>query len=140
MALPLKVLNRLRLGRDLAARVPETLKNHSAWIYVYPLLDSEKGERIFEAGREQRIVSTSGESAIAGFLVRYLEVERQVVEDYHDGRLDEADYPDVDQRYKARTEEELAALLARWIEDFSQLHEPSSVGYVFDPGPVLCRD
>ncbi|MBW3623998.1 MAG: hypothetical protein KY468_11375 [Armatimonadetes bacterium] len=140
MTLPLKLLNRLRLGRDVAARVQARLENHSAWIYVYPLLNPEKGKRVKEPGREARIVSDRGESAIRGFLLRYLEVETKIVEDYLKGTLDEADYPSVEEFYEVSMEEELAEILTRWIDDFSLLHEPSIVGYVFDRGSAFRKD
>ena len=139
MPLPLKLLNRLRLGRDLAARVPATLADHVAWVYVYPLPDYLHSILLLEAGREGRLRSTNGDP-VRGFLVRYVEAPKGILDRLRSFQLLERDFPGfppVERRLEVRTEEELAAVLKEFVENPLQLHEPSATGYCFRLGPEL---
>ena len=60
----LKVLNSLRLGREIAAEVPASQSNHRAWIGVYPL----------KGGRQEYYV----------YRVRLFEVDEKYLEDDND--------------------------------------------------------
>ena len=140
MRLPLKVLNRLRLGRDVAARVaPADEKNH-AWVYVYLLLNDIAGVQIIEGG-EPKAVGAIPENDQIQFLVCRVEFSQEIIEEYKAGRLYEIEnrQAETDERWQVRGVAELEDILSRWIDDGDQLHEPSVVGYEFDYGRGLIR-
>ena len=137
MTLPLKILNRLRLGQDVAAEVTPTISHHLAWVYIYPLIDYTKARIIDQPGHERRIMSADGSNPIEGFLIRYIEVEERIVADFHQGRLYDPDRPTIDQRIVVTDEAELVTVLGKWIHNFLSLHIPEDVGYWFNRGPDL---
>lgn len=137
MALPLKILNRLRLGRDVAAKVSPSVPENLAWIYVYPLLNQDHGFLLRGQGREERIVGVGTGDPIKGFLVRHLEIGAQVADDFYQSLRDDIGNPVFDERLTPVTEEELEAVLQRWLTDYTTLHVPMNVGYEFELGPDL---
>ncbi len=137
MKLPPKTLNRLRMGRDVAARIRAERPGHLAWIYVYPLLHPEKGVLLQGHGGEEQIVSTGSGNPIRGFLIRRLEVDQGIAEDHYRGYRDDLGIPAVDSRIEVSSEEELADVVGRWLNDPTDLHVPMDVGYEFEGGPDL---
>lgn len=123
--LPLKVLNRLRLGRRVAARVPPSRAGQVAWVRVQPLL-SPGATWDNPNSTERRAVAPPGIEPIRGFEVRRVELPDEVVADIWEApRLE----PSVDQRVLVANEQELEGVLSRWLSDFGQLRVPSLVGY-----------
>ena len=137
MAIPLKVLNRLRLGRDVAAKVDPTWLDHLAWVYVYPILNPENGYLLRGHRGEERIVSSGSANPIKGYLVRHLEVEAKVAEDYLQSIRDDIGKSSFDTKMIVADEQELEKVLAQWLSDFTALHVPTSVDYYFELGPDL---
>src|SRR4051812_46652538 len=125
--LPMPVLNRLRLGRAVAARVRATLPHHHAWVRVQPLLKAEGARWDEPASEERRAISLDGTDPIRGFEIRRVEVDAGVMEDIWEvGKV----VPSIDQRIEVATEAELADALSRWLGDPAALRIPSLVGYV----------
>ncbi len=143
MPLPLKILNRLRLGREVAARVTPSRPDHLAWVYVYPMLDPQNGVVVKPArmGAEPRFAALGEGNPIIGFLVCHLEIEAAVAEEVYKGIRDDLEDPAFDHPDLAivANEEELAVLLQRWVTDPMTLHVPMDVGYRFNKGPTLLR-
>jgi hypothetical protein len=137
MTLSLKVLNRLRLGRDVAGRIKPSCSGNLAWVYVYPMLDQANGFMLKGHGGEERIVSTAAGNPIKSFFVRRLEIEPRIVEDFHQGIRDDIGNPAIDERMTVADENELEEVLNLWLVDDTNLHVPTGVGYEFELGPDL---
>jgi hypothetical protein len=132
MEIPLKVLNRLRLGRTVAAEIAATISEHRAWVHVRPLIASEKGYRDgTDFWKEPKATSYNvAQNPIAGFCVRRIEVPAELVVK---ARADEWDLTSqdcsVDEGIVANSEEELARILSQWIPDGAALRIPYDAGY-----------
>jgi len=137
MALPMKILNRLRSGRDVAAKVLPSRSENMAWVYVYPLLNEKHGFLHRGHGCEEQIVGDGTGNPIKGFLVRHLEIEAVIVEDFHENQRDDLGEPVLDERFTLETEADLEAVLRRWLTDDTTLHIPMDVGYEFELGADL---
>ena len=137
MPISLKTLNRLRMGRDVAARLSPQRPADLAWVYVYPLLNPEEGTRVLGHGGEPQILKTGSGNPIAGFLIRHLEIERSAAEDYYNELRDEIGVPFRDERFVTRTEDDLERQLNSMLDHLSALHVPDDVGYTFEMGPDL---
>ena len=131
--LPLETLNRLRLGREVAAEVHATLPGHKAWILVWPREDPEHGyfTKLSDYG-ECIIVSISGENPLRGYEIIYTEIEQQALQEalehhceipYSMAVIERDDF--------AKDELELETKLSLWLTDLSLLRIPSEVQYPF---------
>ena len=127
--IPLQVLNRLQLGRNIAAPIPAALSDHRAWVHVRPLIDENKGFLEYNGKSEPTLVSYNiTENPIIGFKVRHVEIHERY-----------QDYPQdydiigfsVNQEYQVESQEELEELLLQWLTDLSLFRAPSNVGYIF---------
>jgi hypothetical protein len=130
--IPLRVLNRLRLGRDVAARVRPRDPSNLAWVYVIPLVDHVRGSTAVVNG-ERTALSLSGEPPVCGFVVRYIEVAENIIDEYNREERDDPEHPAHDERAIATNEDELADILRLYTVDLDSLHIPIDVGYVFEP-------
>jgi hypothetical protein len=137
MTLPKKVANRLRLGREVAARVPASVLGNIGWVYVYPILDPANGYRTVGRGGETQFVPLGNGNPVQGFLVRHLEIDAHVADDFNESRRDDIGVPTADERIFAANEDTLENILRRWIIDLMSLRIPSDVGYLFERGPNL---
>lgn len=131
MALPLRILNRLRLGGDIAAEIQATQAYYRAWIYAQPLQ-----ERTFQAARKRWTLQgqyTPVDFTIRGYYVRYIELS-----EWHLEWDDDLDYalqqrPTIDVQLCVRDEQALELLLSQWCQDFSILGLPQNY-----PDPPKC--
>ena len=113
MAFPLKTLNRLRLGGDIAAPITPSRSRNSAWVYVWPILNPDKN--------------------FARFFVRRFEVETLFSEDSYRHASDEGK-PEFDERQVLSTIEEVEHFVQQWVTDLIAFREPSIVKYRFRHG------
>ena len=131
--IPLKILNRLRLGRAVAAEVNPTLPGHKAWILVWPQIDKEHGyfNKLSDYG-EPLIFSTSDQDPIVGFMIIFTQIEQEklqrIIENGWEMSYSAASGYEED---FAANEVELEAKLSNWLSDFSLLQHPQAVGYRF---------
>jgi hypothetical protein len=132
MTLPMEVLNRLRLGKDVAARVAPEHPGFLAWVYVYPFLDPDEAFWL-----QGRIYRTGSGNPIRGYLVRHVEAEPEVVEEFYRADQDDLSRTAVDVIFEVSTEEELALALGRWMSDFASLGDPRGAEYWFASGAQL---
>jgi len=117
---PLKVLNRLRLAEDVEAEVTPTLPNHKAWVVIRPQVDLEKAGWDKISLRWQRVYVD--EDILMGFKVNHVEIETRQLEDYFSDRVDIDIEPTINERFYVTSEEELATLLSRWLNNLSDLY------------------
>jgi len=117
--------------------MPPSRPENLAWIYVYPILNQDNGFLLRGHGGEERIVGVGTGNPIKGFLVRHLEIESSVAEDFYQSLRDDIGNPWFDERLTAANVEELEAVLQRWLIDYTTLHVPMNVGYEFELGPDL---
>lgn len=131
--LSLKILNRLRLGREVAAKIEPTLPNHQAWLLIWPKTDSEHGyfTKLSDYG-EPLIVATSDQNPLIGFEIIITEIEQQRLEraltnqweiSYSMATLNRSEF--------AHDEIDLETKLSQWLSDLSLLRIPSDVQYPF---------
>ena len=130
MPIPLKVLNRLPMGRDIAARVPPSSAENLAWVYIAPLFP----ERAYVGEPENRrwIHVTKSGKVNSGFLVRHLEVDAEQAEAIYWGFRHDLHETFLDERVLVPNETELEAVLIEWLPDYGDLHPPSGVRYLFE--------
>src|SRR5690348_5464509 len=88
--LPLTIINRLNLGRSVAASAPALHHGCLAWIIVEPVLQGEKAiveqhGHEFEPLVQPRII---GDNPIAHYILRYVEIPRRSYERYTEYPLD----------------------------------------------------
>lgn len=123
--IPLKVYNRLKLGRDVAAEVTATHPYYRAWIYVKPVLVTYDNP---DYGLERRAINFRNESPMQ-YEVRYIELHPKYLE--YPADLDKAWIDDLtqDQRYSVTGENALESILSRWLHDLNMLKIPSTVAY-----------
>ena len=128
--LPLHIRNRLHAGRSVSAEIPASHPEHRAWIHVTPIVDPTKGSWIHRAdGLEPQLVRhVVTDDPIVGFQVRHRELHRQFEQ-----------YPDdwdqiglaINETIDVRDEQQLTAILMRWLDDFSKLGLPHNDGSPF---------
>ncbi len=126
MVIPQKVLNRLHLGRPVAAMVAATRPNFRAWVYIKPILNKE-GQRWTSSGSGERYLSSNQASPIEGYIVRHLEIPERYVDFIYESDNYMQDPSTLDERTIVFTEDELANVLTHWLEDFTQLRIPVDV-------------
>jgi hypothetical protein len=127
MRLSTSLVNRLLLGRNLAAEVSSKRPNYRAWVYVKPVIGQrEVIER--EPGIESRISSPLNDP-VDTFEIRYTMFHEDFLKD--EDHLDHAwqDELTTDERYEAHSIAELEQLLQRWMQDFAVLGIPANVDY-----------
>ena len=134
MTLPMDVLNWLRLGKEVAARVAPEHPGFLAWVYVYPFLDPDEAFWL-----QGRIYRTGSGNPIRGYLVRYVEAEPEVVAGFYRFDQDDLSRTAVDVIFEVSTEGELALALGRWMSDFASLGDPRGAEYWFASGAQLVR-
>jgi len=131
--LPVKITNRLDLGRCVAASAPTRHSGCLAWVIVEPILHRER-TIIEQQGYEFEALvrpRTIGENPIDHYILRYVEIPqcsyKRYIEyplewDYH---LVVASY----QRVSAQEATEIEETLAGWHVDGEALHIPGDVGF-----------
>jgi hypothetical protein len=74
--LPLQILNRLRLGRDVAAQVEPRHAECLAWVLIDPIVDQDKAKMITRSGWSEPMIGyrVVGENPILGFRLRFVEM------------------------------------------------------------------
>lgn len=130
MQLPPATRHRLRLGRAVSAEIRAADPAHRAWIHVEPLLDLSKGsweqrDRMIEP---QFVTHAASDEPLIGFRVRHRELHRRFEQ-----------YPDdwdqlglaIDETFEVGDEQQLVALLTRWLDDLAGLGPPHSDGAPF---------
>ena len=126
---PRRVLNDLRQGLDVAAKVPDTPPEHLAWVHICPIPNEEICFR--DVDGSLKLVRTTEGRPIRGFLVRYLVAEQSEVEEFYERRRQNLVETVEDIRIQVDSEAELATLVQKWITDFTTFHVPSYIGYRF---------
>ena len=72
MALPLKVLNRLRLGREIAAPIAATQPNSLAAVFVEPIISANAEwttDSVWPSTSEKRLTGRAPERFIEGYTI-----------------------------------------------------------------------
>jgi hypothetical protein len=131
--LPIKIINRLNLGRSVAAIAPALHPGCLAWMLVKPIIDPEKAiieERTpgFERLVRSRVL---GDNPIAYYLLRYIEIPQQLYEREINCPFD-WDYDLVVASYQqvlAFSEQEVAHTLSHWQINSETLRIPGNVGF-----------
>ena len=121
----LKVLNKLSLAEDVEAEVMPTLPNHKAWVLIRPQVDPERVEWDKVSRRWLRIYVD--EDILTGFKVNRIEIAVKQLEDYFSHRVDIDIQPTINERFYVTSEEELVALVSRWLSDFSVFQRHANV-------------
>ena len=131
--IPLKTLNRLRLGREVAAEVNPTSPGHKAWVLVWPQVDAEHGyfNKLSDYG-ESLVFSTSDQNPIKGFIIIFIQIEQARLQEFIDNQW-EMPYSTASAYEEdfAADEAELEVKLSKWLSDFSLLQHPQAAGYRF---------
>ena len=131
--IPLKTLNRLRLGREVAAEVTPTLPAHKAWVLVWPQVDAEHGyfNKLSDYG-EALMFGTSDQNPIKGFVIIFIQIEQARLQEFIDNQW-EMSYSTASAYEEdfATDEAGLEAKLSKWLSDFFLLQHPQAVGYRF---------
>jgi hypothetical protein len=131
--LPIRIINRLNLGRSVAASAPALHPGCLAWVIIEPVLQPEKAIVEQHEHESEPLVQAGiiGENPIAHYILRYVEIPRQSYERYTEYPLD-WDYHLVVASYchiVAYHEQEIADTLAHWHIDSEALHIPGDVGF-----------
>ena len=127
--LPPKIIERLRLGRGVAAEITPSRPENRAWIHVKPIIDPQLGKmQQREPVLEPLLQSFGGASPIVGYQVRHRELHRAFEDSPDDWDLIGLS---VDETYLVRGEDELALLLRKWLADFNVLTLPHNVDHPF---------
>lgn len=128
MALSLKLLNRLHLGRPLAASIRATRPSFRAWVHVRPVVDQTKARLVSVSGGEDRVGAIDG-ACIVGYRVRRLEIHERFL----DRRpLSDACLQDDSTQNRivfASTNLPLKQILSDLLPDLNLLCLPDSAGY-----------
>ena len=131
--IPLKILNRLQLGREVSAEVEATLPGHRAWILVWPRVDPEHGyfNKLSDYG-EPLVSATSDQNPLKGFEIICMEIERNKLDAYLNNGW-EIPYSAATLYGDdfARDEAELEAKVSRRLPDLSLLRIPHDAGFPF---------
>ena len=141
--LPLKVLNRLRLGRSVAAEVPTPLAQYRAWVHVQPLVDGMKmAPHDADYGLEPRLDKTDVAGRELTFRASFVRLHSKYLEYRLDLDLAWEDEQTAREEVLAQNEQELESVLSRWLTDLSALRAPANVEYPWLPrkpgkGPVI---
>lgn len=127
--LPMHIINRLALGRDLAAALESRRPGFKAWVYIWPVVALPNYWKWSgNPGSEPRLVGAE-KDRICGYGVRYVEMD----EKYHDPGMDAdyaaADPTTLDEVCFVRDLDELALAISRYTTDFGQLRPPPNVLY-----------
>lgn len=129
MSFPRNVVNRLRLGRDIAARIEPIESGNLAWIYVYPVVNANNAYRDFSKSDEGIIVRKNEKNPFVGFLFRRLEVEKSEIAAIYEG-IDDVILNRIIDEVNLFTElKYLEGYVSRFVADLSAFHVPEDVGY-----------
>ncbi len=128
MTIPLKTLQRLHYGKEVAAEVTATEPNMRAFVSVIPQVPDKwkHPEAYIYRGENVRPEILRDPSLITGYEIRWLK---------HDAKYTHEDWAyDYDQvlaakttrvkRVFIRTEEDIKKALAPWLTDMSDLRDP----------------
>lgn len=136
--LPSHVIETLERGYPLAAEVSASLPGHRAWVYMCPDIDWWKTQhkkvdgihRLVPRGKRKRL-------AIKGYLLRYMELNEDLIKAFHDDTLWEVDQPTVDVRILVKKRPSVLPVLRLWLNDLDSLMSSpaSNSGYYWD-GPA----
>ena len=127
--LPPRILERLRLGREVAAEIPPTLPDHRAWVHVEPVLDPQLGQmQQREYGLESILISYGEENPLIGFRLRRREIHRRFEDSPDDWDLVGLS---VDEVCIVKSEDEVAVRLTTWHADLDALTLPHHVDSPF---------
>jgi hypothetical protein len=129
MSIPMQVVNRLRQGKDVAARVQPDQPDHLAWVHVSPLVNHKAACLVYAS--DLQVIRIGPGDLFRGFSIRRVEAERCMVEQFEAGRREELDQPSVNERFECANEVQLEQLLRQWLADLSELRPPLRVGYWF---------
>ena len=131
--LPLKISNRLNLGRSVAAAAPAHHANCLAWVIVQPIANPEQSivewhQPGIEPLIRPRII---GENPIAHYILRYVEIPLLSYERCMDYPMDSDYYMVIAtyQRILALHEQEITDTLEHWHVDCETLSIPSKVEF-----------
>jgi len=127
MSIPLRLLNRLHIGRPIAARRNALLPHYLAWVHVQPVIDEHKGVLIETAGEFR--VETTGDSPVVGYLVHLLEMHESFLDPSGTSIRGRRDTSTIDHFLLALDDEELSLYLSRLLPDYTGLCMPDDAGY-----------
>ena len=129
---PLWVLNQLRSAEEMSADVTPTLPEHVARVLIRPQVDPELAEWDKVSQRWRRIYVE--ENILAGFKVNHIELETEQIKLFYSDDIDIDLKPTINERFYVTSEEELAQLVSRWVEDLSELRSylPNKFPLAFD--------
>ena len=138
--IPMKVRNRLRMGRDVAAEIDARNVGCRAWVRVKPILDLESQQlKSADYGLESRVASPDS-AAIIGFEVRRIELDPSFLAEPEDLDLAWSDARTTEEYQFAQTEESLYEILRSVISDLNLLRIPADVEYPWLPSKILRRE
>ena len=108
------------------------MPGHRALVLIRPQVDPELAEWD-EVSRCWRRIYVE-ENILAGFKVNHIEIETEQIEQYYDDSMDIDLEPTINERFYVRSEDELANLVLRWLDDLSEFHSylPNKYPLVFD--------
>lgn len=127
--IPLKVLNRLRLGRSVGAEVRATRPNRRAWVYVEPIIDIEAAVWVSNGQTPEQRLALDVPNAITGFRAGFIEIHEHLLEQLSDGNFPK-DTGAVHIEKIAADEAGLEKILSQWLPDLSLLRHPNNVEYL----------
>ena len=137
--IPLKVLNRLRLGREVATEAPTLVEGERVWILVTPITKQNApwvSDSKWE-GAEARL-SDDNSPSILGYRIARIELPSEMIE-----RIRDDDLPrravSVEQM-TVREENQIAPALSLYLQDATSLRHPDNVAdlslVLFRLGPI----
>ena len=132
MPVPLRVLNRLRLGREIGATIAASRSDSVAAVFVKPKVSEEAewtNDSVVPDSGEKRLAGSQPERFIEGYAVSVIEIPSRVLENIHHENYDEPHAGEYSLRKMAVGDErELHALLSEIIPDLSALGHHSRAG------------
>jgi hypothetical protein len=127
MGIPVKVSNRLLMGREVATDVGTPNPDRRAWVIVVPIVD-ESAQWTHDSagpGSEPRLTGQGARLSISGYQVIRVEVSSETLDRIRDDDL-ASDAVEI-VRLAARNESELECALAGWVQDTNTLRHPGNV-------------
>jgi hypothetical protein len=124
---PAKLLNRLHLGRSLAAEIAPFGPELAAWLLVVPVL-AEGASMVKPGPLSEPRVGGDHPQPVRGYRIIRIEVPRDGLESLDEGDISR-DEVKMDENF-AGGEEELAVALRSWLDDPSLLRHPDSISHL----------
>jgi hypothetical protein len=121
---PLKVLNRLKLGRDVVAEVTCSRPRYQAWVCISPLVP--KGQARYQEVPidAEPLLDTQSQELIEGYSVRYTELDQRYLDPEEDPNLACDDPGTVDRTEVIRSVEQLECAVSQLVDDLSDFRSP----------------